>query len=813
MAQVFYVALAVVLLACTLTTGEVSAQGITVSPANPTIAVGQTQQFTVTGVGRATAVDMGDFHSCALLEDGSVRCWGANESGQLGDGNTTDSSAPVAVTGITGAAEVAAGFFHTCARFPSGAVQCWGRNNAGQVGDSPPLPEAVTTPVPVPGITATAITSGGYHTCALLGDRSVRCWGGNNLGQLGNGTSDPPPPPGVDPEAPRSSNPVRGPQDPMAVSGINSAVAISAGGLFTCALLQDGTIRCWGDNTYGQLGDGAAIPPRPTRSFSSTPVTVIGLTTPAVAIDAGNFHMCAVFQGGEVRCWGRNDDGRLGNGTSGQSSGAADSSTPTTVPATPAVPDFAAAALGPGAEHVCAVLADGRVSCWGDNNWGQLGNETPENPAVCCAFAPARPATGISTAIDASSGAEHTCVLLRDGTVWCWGNNKFGRVGVPLTDPRTRECPGSTSCAFAPVQVDGLGGGAVTWESSDPTVATIDAGNGLATAQGSGSTTITARSGARSGSTTLTVVARPTLTVIPEGTGEGTVTSTPAGIDCGATCSAAYDSGTIVTLTATPAGDSTFTGWSGGGCASTNPCTITLTANTTVIATFSAPRPTLTVTPQGTGAGTVTSTPAGIDCGATCSAAYDSGTVVTLTATPDADSTFVGWTGGDSPPGGQTTTVNFDTPPPPGHMNGVFQGIDFGTGQWQWSGPYNVDPTNHIYFADSTGMGRSFQFSPGPRVLNGLRVYSISPGTLTLSDDAGQTLTRAVTTGSLQAVATGWTRPSTTATVSFTNGWDLGVDDITYSTVSGGGCAGTGPCTVTLTANTTVFATFTIQQP
>jgi len=135
----------------------------------------------------------------------------------------------------------------------------------------------------------------------------------------------------------------------------------------------------------------------------------------------------------------------------------------------------------------------------------------------------------------------------------------------------------------------------------------------------------------------------------------------------------------------------------------------------------------------------------------------------------------------------QIITVNFDNPPPPATMDGVFQGIDFGTGQWQGSGPYNVNPTNHIYFADSTGTSRTFRFSPALRVLDSIRVYSETPGTLTLSDDTGQTLVREVTTGSMQLVTTGWTQPATTVTVNFTNGWNLGVDDITYSAASSGG--------------------------
>src|SRR6266850_5714184 len=133
----------------------------------------------------------------------------------------------------------------------------------------------------------------------------------------------------------------------------------------------------------------------------------------------------------------------------------------------------------------------------------------------------------------------------------------------------------------------------------------------------------------------------------------------------------------------------------------------------------------------------------------------------------------------------QTTTVNFDTPAPPGSsfsaVNGVFQGLDFGTGQWRWESAYNVDATNHVFFDSSAGTSRTFRFSPAPRVLTSMRVFTTGAGTLTLSDDLGQTLTRAIATGSMQLVTTGWTLASTVITVTFSSGWNLGVDDVTYS--------------------------------
>jgi hypothetical protein len=133
----------------------------------------------------------------------------------------------------------------------------------------------------------------------------------------------------------------------------------------------------------------------------------------------------------------------------------------------------------------------------------------------------------------------------------------------------------------------------------------------------------------------------------------------------------------------------------------------------------------------------------------------------------------------------QTTTVDFDNPAPAGSpgtlLNGVFQGIDFGTGRWRWEAAFGPDATNNIYFDSGTGTLRTFSFASGPRMLNSIRVFSLSAGMLTLTDDVGQTRTQAITVGTMQLVTTGWTQPSTTVAVTFTSGWDLGVDDINYT--------------------------------
>ena len=450
-------------LALALVTGDVAAQEILITPADPAISVGQTQQFTATGISTATALDAGSYHTCAILQDATVDCWGLNDYGQLGDGTQTNSSTPVAVGGVRDVATVTGGGFHTCARLGDGTLRCWGRNIEGQLGDQATAGWFSATPVPVTGITtALTVTGGGFHSCALLQNGTVRCWGLNDAGQLGNGTVAP------------SLFPLLPNPTPSEVMDISTATAVSAGGWHTCALLQNGTVRCWGQNNYGQLGDGTPVPTPATSRPTPVPVTVTGITT-AVAIEAGIFHTCALLQDGTMQCWGWNDYYQLGNQSAINAS-----STPVTVDG------ITPASLAPGAEHTCVLHRDGTAQCWGDNQYGQNGNGSPSG-----IFAPPTAVvTGITSAIALTSGAEHSCALLPGGRVQCWGRGLHGRLGN-----------GTTTDTFTPVSVVGLG---VTWTSSDTTVATIDA-TGLATGKNPGITTIGAASDGRSGGTTLTV--------------------------------------------------------------------------------------------------------------------------------------------------------------------------------------------------------------------------------------------------------------------------------------------------------------------
>ncbi|MEZ5381603.1 MAG: S-layer homology domain-containing protein [Microthrixaceae bacterium] len=301
--------------------------------ANSSVPVG------VVGVSDATQVSGGEYGTCAVLDDGEVRCWGRNTYGELGNGTTDDSTMPVAVSGITNAKDVVVGAVHACALLDDGTIRCWGRNVSGQLGNGTNTNSSV--PVTVSGIsTAKAITAQFNGSCALLADQTAKCWGENGFGQLGDGTT-----------TDRSTS--------VGVAGLTGASSIAGGRYFACATTES-DVQCWGDNAYGQLGNG-------TTTNSTTPVPVGGLGT-ATHLTAGTVHSCARLPDGGAKCWGYNGNGQLADGTT------TDSSTPVAVTGLAAVGTIAAGGYG-----TCATNADGAPHCWGRNTYGQIGDGTTTN--------------------------------------------------------------------------------------------------------------------------------------------------------------------------------------------------------------------------------------------------------------------------------------------------------------------------------------------------------------------------------------------------------------------------------------------------
>ena len=363
-----------------------------------------------------TAISAGGYHTCALTGAGGVKCWGYNAEGQLGDGTNTNRTTPVSVSGLSsGVVAISAGYSHTCALTSAGGVKCWGDNNVGQLGDGTNTNK--TTPVNVSGLSSgvTAISAGAGFTCALTSAEEEECWGYNGQGQLGDGTT--------------TNKPT-----PVDVSDLFSVTAISAGGEHTCALIHerpfDG-IKCWGNNGYGQLGDG-------TTTYKTTPVSVSGLGTGVTAISAGHAYTCALTYAGGVKCWGSNEYGLLGDGTGLESCGGGVSCSRTPVDVSGL--SSGVTAISAGFYHTCALTSTGGVKCWGDNGFGDLGDGTFESKTTPVDV------SGLSSGVTAiSAGNYHTCALTSTGEVKCWGDNEYGQLG-----------DGTTTSKTTPVDVIGL---------------------------------------------------------------------------------------------------------------------------------------------------------------------------------------------------------------------------------------------------------------------------------------------------------------------------------------------------------------------
>ena len=347
-----------------------------------------------------TQVSSGARHSCAILDDGSVKCWGDNANGQLGDGTRTDHHEPQKVIMPIGkkAVQISAGSYYSCAILDDGSVRCWGDNSYGQLGDGTDIER--TSPVVVdlgPGNTALSLSSGESHTCAVLDDGSVKCWGENSNGQLGDGSKS-------------------GSEVPVTVDfGGSEVVKISAGSYHTCAIMSNRSVKCWGDNWHGQLGDG-------TNTDRLMPVGVqVPSNSSAVTIDAGAFHTCLGMNDGAMFCWGFNAYGQIGNGgTSSTNSPAAVSLDSTQSPTS----------IYTGLFHTCALFDNSQMSCWGDNSLGQLGDGT-----IFSQLLP-NPVDLSTDALSISVGQRHSCSILVDASLECWGINSYGQLGDGTTNNR-----------------------------------------------------------------------------------------------------------------------------------------------------------------------------------------------------------------------------------------------------------------------------------------------------------------------------------------------------------------------------------------
>ena len=240
----------------------------------------------------AVELALGEGHTCARLASRRVACWGRNDFGQLGDGTREARPAPAVVPELGDVAALGAGRDHACALLRDGTVACWGAGYEGQLGTSDRIDER-DRPAAVPGLRAVrSLAIGSAHGCALDESGAVACWGRNDGRQVGNGAG------GEPADVARAA---------ARVAGVENVSAVAAGARHTCALLATGTIRCWGYNGFGQLGDG-------TDEEREGVVEVAGVTG-ATSVELGVRHGCALGRDGAILCWGRNHEGQLGDGT------------------------------------------------------------------------------------------------------------------------------------------------------------------------------------------------------------------------------------------------------------------------------------------------------------------------------------------------------------------------------------------------------------------------------------------------------------------------------------------------------------------
>ena len=343
----------------------------------------------------------GKEHTCGIRLDGTVWCWGNNANGRLGDGTTDNSSRPVLVSSLedVDGVDVDVGAEHSCVLVSNGEIRCWGNGTNGRLGvgdtNERHTPEMVLN---ASGFGYLSVSAGKEHTCAVLEDHSVQCWGRNNRLQLGTGD-------GEDRNVPTEI---------AAPDGMENISVVSAGGEHSCALDVSGVVWCWGRDDKGQLGtDGSGDSNVPLQVSTGS-----GMTGAVEFISAGGKHTCAVDLSDTLWCWGDKGDGRIGDDLD------TDQYEPSMV-----VNDLleSASFVSAGATYTCALDVDDKAFCWGKNGDGQLGTNNTNASTVPVAV---HTDTGLLNSIFISAGENHTCAIRSNNWAYCWGKNGLGQLGI-----------------------------------------------------------------------------------------------------------------------------------------------------------------------------------------------------------------------------------------------------------------------------------------------------------------------------------------------------------------------------------------------
>jgi alpha-tubulin suppressor-like RCC1 family protein len=610
--------------------------------------IGLTSGVSAIGVGRGGQV-------CAAMAAGGIKCMGGNFYGEVGDGTTTRRSLPADVVGISGlVTAIAGGSKHTCAVVASGGVKCWGANDVGQLGIGS-IGGSFPTPQDVVGLdgSAVAIAAGPVHTCVILSGGGAKCWGSNASGELGDGTT-------MTRATPVAVNGV--PSDLVSIAAGGGEYSYNTGTTngyvsHSCVVTAGGGAKCWGRNDSGNLGDG-------TGNAHLTAFDVSGLVTGTGSITAGGSsinvaygccvstnplaHSCAVTASGGAKCWGNNTYGELGTGSSGT-----DSSTPIDVAGLTSGVGTVAAGKG----FSCALTSDTKVKCWGDSDRlgysSAPGTSRPPRGVPTAIMTGTLPqsiqVTGYSSQVNiggtggvSATGSSYIPVTFTSLTPsvcsvgassgnsnpfvqfgWNWYAEVTGlasglcylvaneagdgyydpapsvnyspfRVGDPVAQTITFGAAPSVPVGGYGSLVATASSGLVpvTFQSNTPSICSVS-GN-IVTGVTLGSCTIAGRQNgdllyaAAEGTMTFAITANTGthgLIVTTFGTGHGTVSSVPSGIDCGDICAGNFS--TSVTLTATAAAGSKFAGWGGTACdRTTAPCTLAMSADTFLGAMF-----------------------------------------------------------------------------------------------------------------------------------------------------------------------------------------------------------------------------------